>query len=97
VVQLACQNQNLEVLALPLSSWDYKDGNPRCAKAILHGISHPRLTTLFDLANKNSQFRKQSRRRLVIEGRSSNDPDSDSDADDPIEDIHRFHRQLLRF
>jgi len=93
VVQLVSQNPNLEVLSLKLTSEDCKDDNPRCAKAILQGISHPRLRTLIDLANKDSQFPLQSCRGFLIERRSSNDPDSDSDADDPMETI-RFLRHL---
>jgi len=49
-----------------------------------------------DLTHNKSKFRKQSRRCLVTERRFSNDPDSDIDTDDPIEDIIRFHRHLLR-
>jgi len=80
VVQLVSQNPNLEVLSLKLTSEECKDDNPRCTKSILQGISHPRLRTLIDLAT-------QSRRGFLIERRSPNDPDSDSDADDPMETI----------
>jgi len=82
VVQLACQNPNLEVLSLNLTSEDSKKEDPLCTKSILRGISNPRLRTLIDLGNKNNC--QHLNRRFFMERRSSNDPDSDSDADYPM-------------
>jgi len=88
VVQLACQNPNLEVLSLKLSSDadNNKDDNPLCTKEFLREISHPRLRTLINFVKiHNFQSRRQSSHTIFFERRSSNDPDSDSDADDPMQ------------
>jgi len=94
VVQFASQNLNLEVLALKLSSGDFKNDNLLCTKEFLRGISHPRLSVLINLANRknvneNSQLRvhvPQPIPRCLI------DPDSDSDADNPM-----FDNRFLRY